>query len=201
MKRISILLVLLMAFVAACGSGTASPSATDTDTETPDPMVDATDTPEPTEAASAEPGSSGGTAFEGDLADALPDELNGVARTDITGMDSMIASALGGQGLDASEAQWVFASYGDGADSVIVNAFAIPGMDNTSLDLFARSMAGVPGITGAEAEADTIGGKSVLRLTGGAQAGNVYIYVADGAVFSVISQNADLAEQLLGELP
>ena len=57
MKRISFLLVLLMAFVAACGGGEASPSAPDT--ETPDPTVEATDPPEPTDDASAEPGPSG----------------------------------------------------------------------------------------------------------------------------------------------
>ena len=194
MKRASILLLLLMAFVAACGG---SPSATDTDTETPDPTVEAT--PEPTDEASTDPGSSGGSSFEGDLADVIPDELNGVARTDIPGMDSILTNMFGAQGIDASQAQFAFATYGDGTDAVTLTAIVVPDIDDATLELISRSFSGLP--EGASAETVTIDGKTVLKVTAGAQPGSVYMYFAGGAAFTVFSQNEDLAEQLLGELP
>lgn len=195
MKRISILLVLLMAFVAACASDTANPSATDE----PDATVEATPETEPSDEASNEPGASGGSSFEGDLDDVIPDELNGVARTDIPGMDTMFAGILSGQNLDASQAQFAFASYGEGTDAVTLMAFAVPGMSDTTLELISRSFAGAPG--GGEAETLTIDGKTVLRVSGGTQPGAIYMYFADGAAFTVIGENQGLAEQLLGDLP
>jgi hypothetical protein len=195
-KRVSILLLLLMAFVAACG-GSPSATDTDTDTETPDPTAEATS--EPTEEASTDPGASGGSSFEGDLADVIPDELNGVARTDIPGMDSILTSMFGAQGIDASQAQFAFATYGDGTDAVTLTAIVVPDIDDATLELISRSFSGVPG--GAEAETVTVDGKTVLKVTAGAQPGSVYMYFAGGAAFTVFSQNEDLAEQLLGELP
>lgn len=198
MKRNSILLALLMALVAACGSNGASPSATDTDTE-PDPTVAATASTEPSDEASEEPDATDGTGFEGDLADVIPDELNGVAKTDIPGMDSMMASIFAGQGLDASQAQFAFATYGEGTDAVTLTAMAVPGINDATLELISRSFSGVQGA--GDAETLTIDGKSVLRVSGGAQPGVVYMYFDGGAAFTVVSQNQDLAEQLLAELP
>jgi hypothetical protein len=196
-KRVSILLLLLMAFVAACG-GSPSATDTDTDTETPDPTAEATS--EPTEEASTDPGASGGSSFEGDLADVIPDELNGVARTDIPGMDSILTSMFGAQGIDASQAQFAFATYGDGTDAVTLTAIVVPDIDDATLELISRSFSGLP--EGASAETVTIDGKTVLKVTAGAaQPGSVYMYFAGGAAFTVFSQNEDLAEQLLGELP
>lgn len=195
MKRISILLVLLMAFVAACASDTATPTVTDE----PDPTVEATPGTEPSDEASNEPGASGGSSFEGDLDDVIPDELNGVARTDIPGMDSMMAGIFSSQNLDASQAQFAFATYGEGTDAVTLTAMAVPGLDNATLELLSRSFSGVPG--GGEAETLTIDGKTVLRVSGGTQAGAIYMYFADGAAFTVVSENEGLAEQLLGDLP
>ena len=197
MKRISILLVLLMAFVAACGAEQSSPTATDT--PEPDPTTEATADAEPSAEPSSEPGASGGTAFEGDLADVIPDELNGVARTDIPGMDNMFAQIFAGQNIDASEAQFAFATYGEGTDAVTLVAMAIPGVNQATFELMSRSFSGVPG--GGEAETLTIDGKTVLSLSAGTQPGTLYMYFADGAAFTVTSQNEGLAEQLLGELP
>ena len=194
MKRIPILFVLLMALVAACGNAESSPSATASD-----PTVAPTASTEPSDEASTEPGASGGTSFEGDLEDVIPDELNGVARTDIPGMETMMASIFSGQGLDASEAQFAFATYGEGTDAVTLTAMAVPGMSDATLELIARSFSGVEGV--GEAETATIDGKSVLRMSGGTQPGFVYIYFGGGAAFTVISQNEGLAEQLLAELP
>jgi len=196
-KRIPILF-LLMALVAACGGNGASPSATDTDTE-PDPTAATTPSTEPSDEATDEPDASAGTGFEGDLADVIPDELNGVPKTDIPGMESIFAGILGGQGVDASQAQVAFATYGEGTDAVTLTAFAVPGMNDTTLELISRSFSGVEGV--GEAETLTIDGKSVLRVSGGTQPGVVYMYFAGGAAFTVISQNEDLAEQLLSELP
>lgn len=196
MKRIPILLVLLMAFVAACAGDTATPSATENE---PDPTLEATPSTEPSDDASTEPGSSGGTAFEGDLDDVIPDELNGVARTDIPGMDQMFAQIFAGQNIDASEAQFAFATYGEGTDAVTLVAMAIPGVNDATFELMARSLSGVQG--GGEAETVTIDGKTVLSVSAGTQPGTLYMYFADGAAFTVTSQNDDLAEQLLGELP
>ena len=197
MKRVSILLLLLMAFVAACGSDQSTPTATDT--PEPDPTAEATNNAEPSDGASSQPGSSGGTAFEGDLDDVIPDELNGVARTDIPGMDQMFAQIFAGQNIDASEAQFAFATYGEGTDAVTLVAMAIPGVSETTFEIMSRSFSGVPG--GGEAQTRTIDGKTVLSLSAGTQPGTLYMYFADGAAFTVTSQNEDLAEQLLAELP
>ena len=197
MKRISILLVLLMAFVAACGGGQASPSATDT--PEPDPTVAATATAEPPDEPSAEPGTSGGTGFEGDLDDVIPDELNGVARTDIPGMDSMISSILGAQNIDVSQAQFAFATYGEGSNAVTLTAIAVPEVDDSQLEMMARMFSGAA--TGAESETLTVDGKTVLRVSHTAQPGSVYLYFGGGAAFTVYAENEELAEQLLGELP
>jgi hypothetical protein len=196
-KRISILLVLLMAFVAACGSEQSTPAATDT--PEPDPTAEATDTPEPTDDASSEPGASADTGFEGDLADVIPDELNGVARTEIPGMEAMIAGMLAQQNLDASEAQFAFASYGEGTDAVVLTAIAMPDVPDAQLEMLARMLGGAG--TGADGETLTIDGKEVLKVTASAQPGSVYLYFGDGAVFTVYAENQGLAEQLIGELP
>ena len=133
------------------------------------------------------------------VADVIPDELNGVARTDMPGMDQMFAQMFAGQNIDASEAQFAFATYGEGTDAVTLVAMAIPGVDDATFELMSRSFSGVPG--GGEAETLTIDGKTVLSLSAGTQPGTLYMYFADGAAFTVTSQNEDLAEQLLAELP
>ena len=196
MKRISILLVLLMAFVAACAGDTATPSATENE---PDPTVEATPSTEPSDEASTEPAPSGGTAFEGDLDDVIPDELNGVARTEIPGMEAMISNIFSAQNLDASQAQFAFASYGEGTDAVVLTAIAVPEVPDAQLEMLARMLGGAG--TGADGETLTIDGKSVLKVTATAQPGSVYLYFGDGAAFTVYAENEDLAEQLLGELP
>jgi hypothetical protein len=193
-KRVSILLLLLMAFVAACGG---SPSATDTDTDTPDPTAEPTS--EPTDEASTDPGASGGSSFEGDLADVIPDELNGVARTDIPGMEAMISSIFSSQNLDDSQAQFAFASYGEGTDAVVLTAIAVPGVPDAQLDMLARMFSGAN--TGAEGETLTIDGKSVLKVSATGQPGSIYMYFDGGVAFTVYAENEGLAEQLLGELP
>ena len=195
MKRISILLIALLALVvAACSNNQASISAE------PSQSASATQTPEATESEAAEP--SEGSSVDGTaLTDLVPDELNGAPRTDVPGMDAILGPALAQQGLDPSDAEFIFSTYGEGTDSVAVNAFRVAGMTQPSLEAFARAMAGVD-TQGATAETVTVGGKSVLRMAGtDATTGAAYLYFANGAMFTVVSQSEDLAAQLLAELP
>lgn len=197
MKRISILLVALLALVvAACSNNQASPSAEPSESA----VASQEATAEATQSEAAEPseGSSGdGTA----LADLIPDELNGAPRTDVPGMDAILGPALAQQGLDASDAEFVFATYGEGLEAVVVNAFRVEGMTQPSLEALATMMAG--GDTqGGTAESVTVGGKSVLRVSStDSETGQAFLYFADGAMFTVVSQSEDLAAQLLAELP
>ena len=194
-KRLLVLLALVALVVAGC-AGQGAPA--DTEEATPEPTAEPTPSPteEPTDEASSDDGGSG-TA----LADLIPDEVNGLERTDIPGMESMIAAALAGQGLDAGEAEFVFASYGSGDDAVIINAFRVPGMSQASLETLARAMSGVQSESEVSAETTTVAGKDVLRMTGPETPGAVYLYLAEGAAFTIVSQSEDLAEQLLSELP
>jgi hypothetical protein len=188
-NRRFILVALLAIFVAGCGTQQADA------TPTPEPTPDAT--PEPTEEPTPSDEDGGGTALD----EVIPDEVNGVAGTSIPGMDTLLQSALQAQGLDAGEAEFAFVTYGEGDDAVILNAFRIPGVEEVAMETLARMMAGVGGESGVEAEATTIGGKSVLSFSGGATPGVVYFYVADDVAFTIAGQNADFAEDLLSELP
>ena len=197
LKRISILLIALLALVvSACAGdqGSSAPASEPTATEEP--------TPEPTEAPeSDDPGSSedagGGTA----LNDLLPDELSGMARISMPELEAMIAPMLAQSGVDAAEAEFTFASYGEGEDAVQVQAFRIPGMSELQLQTLARAMSGGLEGGGAAAETVDVGGKTVLQITGPQVPGGAYIYFADGAMFTVVSPSADVAAQLLAELP
>lgn len=206
-KRMSILIVTLLALVVvACSGDPASPTPSEsTPPATPDPT--ATPTAEPTvaasePAASADPAASSDASGDGTaLADLLPDELNGMSRTDVPGIDAMLAPLLAQSGVDASEADFTFASYGEGDDAVYVQGFRIPGMTEVELEMLARAMSG--GQTGSDvsAETATVGGKEVLRIGGTDVPDAGYLYFSDGAMFTVISQSDDLAEQLLEQLP
>lgn len=200
MKRLSFLLIVAMAFVVAACSGSpasSSPSATSV-AETPDPTPasepsEAAETP--AETATESQGSSSGS----DLAELLPDELNGVARTEIEGLDAMIRPALAAQGVDADDIDLVFASYGEGTDALVVQAIRVPGVGEAQLQLFAQMMAGQS--TEVEVETVDVGGKSVLQMSGAEVPGAAYMYFADGAMFTIIGESSDLAAQLLAELP
>lgn len=197
MKRISTLIVVVLALVvAACSSQQTASQPADSEPEataeaTPEPASEA---PDPT---SDTNGAGDGTA----LADLIPDELNGVSRNDIPGMDAMIGSALAAQGLDASGAEFVLATYGEGANAITVNAFRIPDVDQPSLEMLARAMSGVQSDGNVAAETLTVGGKTVLRMTGTGAEGAAYLYFTNDAVFTVVGPSEDLAAALLAELP
>lgn len=188
MNRIFILLAMLVLVVAGCASPSeSSPEAT------PEPTPEPTAEPTATEDSN---GSSGG----GDLTALLPDEIGGLTRTDIPGMEAMISNALASTGVNAEGAEYAFASYGDGTQALIVTALRIPGLDEASLQALAAAMAGT-NTTGANVETMTVGGKEVLQMTGQGAPGAAYLYFAEGAVFTVVGEDPDLAGQLLAELP
>lgn len=199
MNRTPILLVALLALlVAACSTQQAAPTdAQPTATVEATPEATPEETAEPTDEGTDAP--DGGTALE----DLIPDELNGVARTDVPGMEAFIGPMLEQQGVDGDAVEYVLATYGEGADAMTITAVRIPGMSEASLEALARAMAGAQGGAGTpgSAEAVTVGGKSVLRMTADEADGAAYLYFADGAVFTVVGESEDLAEQLLSELP
>jgi hypothetical protein len=205
MKRISILLLLVAFGVAACG-GDQTADQTDAATATPTPTAEATE--EPTDEPTDEPSASADAGGESALAELIPDELNGVPRTDIPGMDQFLASALQAQGLDAEGAEFVFASYGEGPDAVVLTAFRIPQVTEAQMEMLGRMLSGAGAQQGVEAETVDVAGKSVLRMTvdaaqAGGQEGVVYMYFAEGAAFTIVSPSADTSsvEALIAELP
>lgn len=204
MKRISILLVTLLALVVvACSSDEASPSPSEpaaTPEPTATPTAAPTATPEPP--ASVDPAGSDEASGDGTaLLDLLPDELDGMTRTEVEGIDAMLEPLLAQSGVDASEADFAFASYGEGTDAVYVNGLRIPGMTEVQLEMLAQMMSGSQTGGQVESEPATIGGKDVLRMGGADVPAAAYLYFSDGAVFTVISESEDLAAQLLEQLP
>ena len=206
MKR-TLFLPVLALVLAACGSDQTAQTAT------PSPSVTVEPTPAPTQPSTAEPtttgptddGGTGSGGSTGELADQLPDSVAGLERVELPpGMEQMFGSVLQQQGIDAEEADFVWAQWGD-AGELMVTGLRAPGMGTADLEALARmlSMSQTGGEVDIDAESTTVGGKSVLRMTpsaGGTEA-TVYIYIADDAMFTVIAQAEDLAAELLGQLP
>jgi hypothetical protein len=196
-NRRLILVALLAVFLAACGSQGSSQSEADA-TLTPEATPEATsDAAEPSDEPAASEDDGGST---GSLDDLIPDDLNGVAGTPIPGLDQIFAGALQGQGLNAGDAEFAFVTYGEGTDSVVLQAFRIPGVTEGVMEQLAQVMSGA-GAQGVEVETEDVAGKTVLSFSGGQTPGVVYFYVADDVAFTVAGENTDLVEQLLSELP
>lgn len=211
MKRTSFLSAAVLALVlAACGSDQTAQTSTPSGSPTVEPTPAATPSPTsaPTTDPATEPTDDGGTGSDGstgELAEQLPDSVAGLERVELPpGMEQMFGSVLQQQGIDAEEADFVWAQWGD-AGELMVTGLRAPGMGTADLEALARmlSMSQTGGEMEIDAENTTVGGKSVLRMTpsaGGTEA-TVYIYIADDAMFTVISQTEDLAAELLGQLP
>jgi predicted regulator of Ras-like GTPase activity (Roadblock/LC7/MglB family) len=198
-NRLLILVALLAVVLAACGTNQAD----ETDpTVTPEPTAaPTTEAPDDTEEPAATDDDDGDDGTTGSLEELLPDELNGVARSDAADLSAFLAPALQAQGLDAEEIDFAFVTYGTGSDGVIVNAMRVPGIAEDQLEMMARFMSGVEGAEDVNAETETIGGKSVLSMSAPGQEGTVYIYFVDDVAFTIISPDPALAEQLLSQLP
>jgi hypothetical protein len=189
------LVALLAIVLAACGT---QDSDDPTATLTPQPTPAATsDAPEPTDEPASTDDDGGET---GSLDDVIPDEINGVEGTPLTGFDTILQGALQQQGLNADDAEFAFVTYGTGADAVVLNAFRIPGVSDVAMQQLAQIMSGA-GQQGVEVETLEVGGKTVLSFSGGGTSGVVYFYAADDVAFTVAGQDEGLAEQLLSELP
>jgi hypothetical protein len=183
----------LAMLLAACGQQESSePDATLTPEATPEATSDA---PAPSD----EPAASEDGSASGDLADVIPDELNGVPATEIPGMDQILASALQAQNIDSGGADFAFVTYGTDANAVALNAFRLPGVSEVAMEQLARLMSGAG--TDVAAESVTIGGKTVLKISGGQTGGAVYFYVADDTAFTAAGQDESLVEQLISQLP
>lgn len=205
MKRISLVLVTLLALVvAACSSDQASPSPSEpaaTVEPTPDPTPDPT--PEP---ASQEPTDSTDTGGlpgnDAALLDLLPDEIGGQSRTDVDlAANPMVAAALEAQGMDASDVEYSVSTYGTGENVLGVTAMRIPDMGEAQLEQFATLMTGMADGQGS-VETETIGGKEVLVLTAADVDQRGYMYFTQGAVFILGGGSSDeLAAELLSQLP
>ena len=194
MNRRFILATLLATLLAACGQQESSePDATLTPEATPEATSNA---PAPSDEPAASDDTGGST---GSLADVIPDELNGVPATEIPGMDQILSSALQAQGLDSEGADFAFVTYGTDADAVALNAFRLPGVSEVAMEQLARLMSGAG--TDVDAESVNIGGKTVLKISGGQTAGAVYFYVADDTAFTAAGADESLVEQLLSQLP
>ncbi|MBA4169097.1 MAG: hypothetical protein H0X68_01690 [Chloroflexi bacterium] len=200
MKRISLVLVTLLALaVAACSSDQASPSPSEpaaTVDPTPDP------TPEP---ASQEPTDSTDTGGlpgnDAALLDLLPDEIGGQSRTDVDlAANPMVAAALEAQNMDASEVEYSVSTYGTGENVFGVTAMRIPDMGETQLEQFATLMTGMADGQGS-VETETIGGKEVLVITAADVDQRAYMYFTQGAVFILGGGSDELAAELLSQLP
>ena len=199
MNRSLILVALLAIFLAACGTQTADEADA---TLTPAPtQAPATEAPDDTdEPAGTDEGGDGDGGSTGSLDDMIPDDLNGVAGTPIAGLDTILSGALQAQGLDGSDAEFAFVTYGTDANAVVLQAFKIPGVTEEAMQQLAQLMT-AGGAGEFEANSETIGGKTVLSFSGGGQEGVVYFYVADDVAFTVAGQDAGQVEQLLAELP
>ena len=67
------------------------------------------------------------------------------------------------------------------------------------MEQLARLMSGAG--TDVEAESVTIGGKTVLKFSGGQTGGSVYFYVANDTAFTAAGADESLVEQLISQLP
>lgn len=200
MKRITILLVALLALVvSACGSGEPTESAAASE---PAATIEPTPEPTPEPAESDEPSASA-DAGEGEsaLLDLLPDEIDGQARFDVNLADNpMFAAALEAQNIDASDVEYVVSTYGSGEGVLAVTAIRIPDMTEVQLEQLARLMSGMSEGQ-ASADTTTIGGKEVLAISATDVEQTAYMYFLDGAVIVTGGTSQDLAEEFFSQLP
>lgn len=189
------LLALLMVVTACSGGASTTPSASVAASS--EAAVESSAAAETAEATSSEAASE---APSGPLADLIPDDLNGVApQITNAGDNPMMAQALAAAGVEATDFEYLIATYGTDADAVTLSAMRIPGVDGSTLETLAQQMSGAA--AGGELETTSVGGKSVLQITGSGTPGSAYLYITGGTVFTVIGTDADQVGQLLAELP
>jgi hypothetical protein len=223
LKRISILLIAVLALVlAACGSDDAA-SVEPTDQATAEPTVEATPEPVESEAAEAsddaDPSASEFAIPSFDLSDLGGDpELAGRFPTTVAG-DSLEIQSFGGEffaqmgGADPTfdeflesvdaELSDVSVAFGGNADGTIgVAAFRIRGA--TAADLEEEFLNATQEAGDVEnVDQRSVGGKDVWAAasTDETVPGSVYIYVQDDTVYFLTAPDDDVAGEILEALP
>ncbi len=217
MNRISIVLVMLLAFVvAACsseGSGaSATPSeAAATPTATPTPEA----TPEPSEAGLP---TGSGIAIpsldmngDPDLAGRFPDTVGGAPLTiqsfdgetfaQVGGGDPTMTAFLDSIGAELEDVSVAFGGVMVGESGLSVGAFRVQGANEDDLEREFINASQVAGDVGDLEEA-TVGGKDVRTAAdpSGQTDGQVFIYTQDDTLYFLTGPEADVAE-ILEALP
>ena len=137
MNRRLILATLLAMLLAACGQQESSePDATLTPEATPEATSDAS-TPSDEPAASEDDGSA-----SGDLADVIPDELNGVPATESRAWTRSSPRRSRRRVLTPEAADFAFVTYGTDENAAALNAFRLPGVSEVAMEQLARLMSG-----------------------------------------------------------
>ncbi|HSK93001.1 MAG TPA: hypothetical protein VLA76_02955 [Candidatus Angelobacter sp.] len=205
MKRTPILLSALLALVlAACGSDQtdATPSPTEAPTPTVAPTPTESPTPDPTASPDSTDDGGSGSGPIGELDEVLPDEIRGLSRQSMPGMEDMLRGMLSQQAPGMEDADFAWAMYGDQGE-LVVTAFSAPGAGRAQLEMLAQIISGsqVEGAEDLDSEAVTIGGKDVLRVSVADQTQRVFLYITDDAFFTIVTETEDLAAELLSQLP
>jgi hypothetical protein len=199
-NRISIIACLVLGLVAAaCSSeGTSQPP--------PSEPVAATDTPASPPAEQSEPPASVPAASDGSgssdsaLLDLIPDTIGGMSRTDTDfASNPIFAQALAGSGVDVGDVEYIISVWGS-ANEVTLSSMRIPGLEQGALEQLSRMMSGAQA-AGGEVETTNVGGKTVLQITGEGAPAAAYMYFAEGAMFTVVSESQELSEEVLSALP
>lgn len=210
MKRISILLVVLLALVvSACASDQASPTPAE-----PTPTQEPTPEPTPAEPEETEPDGSPGAMPSFDL-DGDP-ELAGRFPDTVGGQPLMVQSFRGdaflSMGVDESFQEFLDSTGADAEDVSV--AFGGIASEDSFLSVAAFRVIGVPQdrleeeFLGATAEEElsglhqmSIGGKQVWTATDPTgQGGSVFVYTKDDTVYWLTGSNEQAAE-ILEALP
>lgn len=229
MKRLSILLVALLALaVAACSSDQASlSSSAATTAATPSPSPSQAEPSEPAATASADAGGDLGAlpSFElpnsaPELLAILPEQVGGasvvpgfgelsqtgdefMADGDAGGNEEFIAF-LGRMGAQASDVSVAMRLYGDMENPEAITsifAFRVEGANSDQL-LDEMQTAFEEGEEGLSWESRTIDGKSVqAAILPAPEGGSLFVYVREDIVFAITATEEPLVEDALGQLP
>ncbi|MBA3586148.1 MAG: hypothetical protein H0W41_00755 [Chloroflexi bacterium] len=218
MKRISILLIALLAFVvAACSSGEASQSASATPPPaTAEPTASETTEPSQTSEPNEAPGASGSAAAipsfdtngDPDLAGRFPDTVGGEPlsvrsfRGDtfaaMGGSDPAFDEFLDSVGADLED---VSVAFGGSAAGTTALAFRVLGASEDDLEReFIAASEDAGDVSGLEES--SVGGKDVWTAAdpSGETTGSAFIYVKDDTVYFLTGTEEQAAE-ILSALP
>ena len=200
MKRITLILLTLLAFfVAACSSDQAGSSADES------AAAEQTNeaTPEPAAETTPEPGA-------GDLAGLLPTEIGGIpieyessSGQDVIGSEGVTPEAQEFFDRVGAEPSDLSSAFGIGIDQeaggvITIGAIRVAGADEDTLrDEFRASIED----QGDVVTEGNVGGKDVLIIGEDETEGSGYFYVKGDVVFIVGGSPASLAEEALSQLP